>query len=67
MDDMTAVTRKDLEEVQEVRVEDPRQRAVKLFNHPADSVMSIIYCLVAAQNYNPSAYQITPIRRRTRR
>jgi len=67
MDDMTAVTRKDLDEVQEVRVEDPRQRAVKLFNHPADSVMAIIYCLVAGQNYNPSAYLITPIRKKNRR
>ncbi len=67
MDDMTAITRKDLEEVQEIRVEDPRQRATKMFNHPADSVMSIIYCLVAAQNYNPTAYQITPIRRKSRR
>jgi len=67
MDDMTAITRKDLEEVQEIRVEDPRQRAIKLFNHPADSVMSIIYCLVAGQNYNPSAYQITPVRKKNRR
>ena len=67
MDDMTAITRKDLEEVQEIRVEDPRQKATKMFNHPADSVMSIIYCLVAAQNYNPTAYQITPIRRKRSR
>jgi len=67
MDDLTAITRKDLEEVQEIKVEDPRQRAVKLFNHPADSVMSIIYCLIADQNYNPTAYQITPIRKKSRR
>jgi hypothetical protein len=67
MDDMTAVTRKDLEAVQEVVVEDPRQRARKEFNHPPDSVMAMIYCLVAGQNYNPSAYVITPVRRRNRR
>jgi hypothetical protein len=67
MDDMTSITRKDLEEVQEVKVEDPRQRAMKMFNHPPDSVMSIIYCLVAGQNYNPSAYLISPVRRRNKR
>jgi hypothetical protein len=67
MDDMTSITRKDLEEVQEVKVEDPRQKAMKMFNHPPDSVMSIIYCLVAAQNYNPSAYVITPVRKGNKR
>ena len=67
MDDMTSITRKDLEEVQEIKVEDPRQKAMKLFNHPPDTVMAIIYCLVADANYNPTAYQITPIRRRSRR
>ena len=67
LDEMTNITRKDLNDVQEVVVEDPRQKAMKMFNHPQDSVMSIIYCLVAAQNYNPSAYAITPIRRKTRR
>ncbi len=67
MDDMTNITRKDLDTTQEVVVEDPRQKAIKMFNHPQDSVMSIIYCLVAAQNYNPSAYEITPIRRRSKK
>ena len=67
LDDMTSVTRKDLNETQEVAVEDPRQKAMKMFNHPQDSVMSIIYCLVAAQNYNPSSYQITPIKKRSRK
>ncbi len=66
MDDMCSITRKDLEEIQEIKVEDPRQKAMKMFNHPPDSVMAIIYCLVAGQNYNPTAYQITPIRRRAR-
>lgn len=67
MDDLTAITRKDLDEVQEVRTEDPRQKAMKMFNHPPDSVMAIIYCLVADRNYNPSAYMITPIRKKLRR
>jgi hypothetical protein len=66
MDDLTSITRKDLEEVQEVKVEDPRQKAMKTYNHPTDSVMSIIYCLVADTNYNPSAYVISPIRRKSR-
>ena len=66
MDDLTSITRKDLEEVQEVKVEDPRQRAMKQFNHPPDSVMSIIYCIIADQNYNPNAYVISPIRKRIR-
>lgn len=66
MDDMTSVTRKDLDEVQEVRTEDPRQKAMKMFNHPPDSVMSHIYCMVAIQNYNPSAYVMTPVRKKLR-
>jgi len=67
MDDMCSITRKDLDEVQEVRTEDPRQKAMKMFNHPPDSVMSIIYCIVAGQNYNPNAYVITPVKRRKKR
>ena len=63
MDDFCDVTRKDLEEEQQVRVEDPRQRARKEYNHPPDSVMSIIYNLVSAQNFRPSQYMITPVKR----
>ena len=63
MDDFCSITRKDLEEDTEVRVEDPRQRAKKEFNHPPDSVMSIIYCLVADQNWNPDAFKISPVRK----
>jgi len=66
MEDFCSITRKDLEEDTEVRVEDPRQRAKKEFNHPPDSVMSIIYCLVADQNWNPDAYRISPVRKRRR-
>ncbi len=67
LDDLTSITRKDLDEVQEVRVEDPRQKAMKMYNHPPDSVMALIYTMVADQNWNPSAYVITPIRRKARR
>ena len=66
MEDFCSITRKDLEEDTEVRVEDPRQKAKKQFNHPPDSVMSIIYCLVADQNWNPDAYRISPVKRRGR-
>ncbi len=64
LDDMTSITRKDLESVQEVKVEDPRQKARKEYNHPPDSVMSIIYCLVADQNYDEGAFKITPAKKR---
>jgi len=64
LDDMTSITRKDLDPVQEVRIEDPRQKARKEYNHPPDSVMSIIYCLIADQNYHEDAFRITPARKR---
>ena len=63
VNDFTAITRKDLEEIQEIRVEDPRQRPRKEFNHPPDTVMSIIYCLVASNNYDESRYSIRGTRR----
>ncbi len=63
VNDFTAITRKDLEEIQEVRVEDPRQKPKKEFNHPPDSVMSIIYCLVASNNYDESRYSIRTSRK----
>lgn len=42
--DFTALTRKDLENTVNL-AEDPRQRAKKEFNHPKDSLMSIIYAM----------------------
>ena len=47
--DFTDITRKDLEEVEDVATVDPRQRARKEFNHPRDSVMSIIYAVVGLE------------------
>jgi len=47
--DFTDITRKDLEEVEDVVTIDPRQRARKEFNHPRDSVMSIIYAVVGLE------------------
>jgi len=43
LSDFTSITRKDLAEIEDIIIEDSRQRAKKEFNHPRDSVMSIIY------------------------
>lgn len=43
--DFTALTRKDLENTANL-AEDPRQRAKKEFNHPKDSLMSVIYAMI---------------------
>lgn len=62
--DFSATTRKDLEKIQDEAVEDPRQKAVKNFNHPADSMMACIYCHVADNSYDEGAYSITVGRKR---
>ncbi len=59
MADLTATTRKDIDQEDDRSVEDPRQKAVKLFNHPRDSMMSIIYCLVGDNNYDEAAFHIS--------
>jgi len=64
LDDFCAITRKDLEQSPDIEKDDPRQKARKEFNHPRDSVMSIIYCLVADENYDEGAYRIIPVGRR---
>lgn len=51
--DFTNITRKDLEKTNEVAIEDPRQVPKKEYNHPPDSVMSIIYALLADNNFRP--------------
>lgn len=54
--DFCSITRKDLSKDPDITTEeDPRQRARKEFNHPPDSVMSIIYCFVADENYKSNA------------
>jgi len=49
IDDFTNITRKDLDKTQDVTLADPRQNARKEFNHPKDSVMSIIYAKVGSE------------------
>ena len=64
IDDFCDITRKDLDkDNEEITKEDPRQKAKKEWNHPKDSVMSIIYCLVADENYDEGAFRISPIRK----
>jgi len=62
--DFCSITRKDLSKDPDVTTdEDPRQRATKCFNHPPDSVMSIIYCFVADENFEEKAFSIRGVGR----
>ncbi len=65
--DFTATTRKDLDPEQDIGKDDPRQKPRKEFNHPRDSMMSIIYCLVADNNFDESAYSVSRPSRSRRR
>jgi len=58
INDFTAITRKDLAEIEDVEVEkDPRQRPKKEFNHPRDSVMAIIYAYQASKRFDDSKWE----------
>jgi len=46
LEDFQNITRKDLQDLERV-ISDPRQRPMKEYNHPPDSVMSLIYGIVA--------------------
>jgi hypothetical protein len=56
VNDFTAITRKDLAKIEDVDITDPRQRPRKEFNHPRDSVMSIIYAVQAIKNKDRQAW-----------
>ena len=58
------LTRKDLEKQQEGEAEDGRQRVRKEFNHPPDSMMAIIYCMVGDNNYDEGSFSISRVRRK---
>ena len=63
LDDFCDITRKDLDKNnEEIAKEDPRQKAKKEWNHPKDSVMSIIYCMIGKTKYDPEGFQISKIR-----
>ena len=49
IDDLTSLTRKDLNQIEDYTVPDGRQRPRKEYNHPADSVMALIYAIVGLQ------------------
>ena len=60
--DFCDITRKDLDKTNsEISKDDPRQKAKKEFNHPKDSVMSIIYCMIGKTKYDPAGFEILPI------
>ena len=65
VDDFCSLTRKDLEKELDIITEDPRQKAKKEFNHPKDSLMSCIYCMVADEKDNEDAFRILGIKKRT--
>jgi hypothetical protein len=64
VNDFCSVTRKDLEKDPQIIKDDPRQVARKEFNHPPDSMMACIYCLVADENFDEDAFRIMRIKRR---
>ncbi len=58
------LTRKDLEKVQEREVENGTQRVKKEYNHPPDSMMSLIYCMVGDNNYDEGSFTIGRVRKK---
>lgn len=53
--EFTSISRKDIEKNLDITLDDPRQHPKKEFYKPPDSVMSIIYCLLADETYSPSS------------
>ena len=49
LDDLTSITRKDLNQIEDYTIQDGRQRPRKEYNHPPDSAMAIIYALIGVQ------------------
>jgi len=56
LEDFTSITRKDIAKIEDVEVVDPRQHPRKEFNHPPDSVMAILYSIIASDNYDSSQW-----------
>ena len=57
IEDCTATTRKDLAEVEDIETTDPRLFAKKDYNHPRDTMMSIIYSIQAASKHKSSKWE----------
>jgi len=49
IDDLTSLTRKDLNQIEDYTITDGRQKPRKEYNHPPDSVMALIYAIIALQ------------------
>jgi hypothetical protein len=63
VNDFCDITRKDLDKTNmEISKDDPRQKAKKEYNHPKDTVMAIIYCIIGKTKYDPEGFQISKIR-----
>ncbi len=66
--DFCNITRKDLDKDNtEISKDDPRQKAKKEFNHPRDTVMSIIYTMIGKSQYKPGVRTITLIGKKRRK
>ena len=48
--DLTSITRKDLSQIEDYTITDPRQKPKKEYNHPPDSVMALIYSMIALEH-----------------
>jgi hypothetical protein len=56
INDFTSITRRDLAKIEDIDIIDPRQKPRKEFNHPRDSVMSIIYAFQAIKQKDQSTW-----------
>lgn len=56
LEDFTSITRKDVAEIEDVEIVDPRQHPKKEFNHPPDAVMAILYAVIALDNKESSQW-----------
>ena len=55
LEDLYNITRKDIQDLEKV-ISDPRQRPRKEYNHPPDSVMALIYGIVALKVKSQSVW-----------
>lgn len=65
--DFCDITRKDLDKDNtEISKDDPRQKPKKEYNHPRDTVMSIIYNMIGKSQYKPEERSITLVGKKRR-
>jgi len=50
IEDLTSLTRRDLNQIEDYTITDPRQKPKKEYNHPPDSVMALIYSMIALKH-----------------